>query len=193
MRALNAPLVNAPIRREEQKGMILPASFWFEPMTEARARIALTWRYEPPYDFYNRNPAQIEGLVHKSFLNPDYHYFAVLGECGSLIAFQCFGEDARVPGGDYRADTLDMGGGLRPDLTGRGLGPQILRAAMDFATAKFSPRAFRTTIAGFNLRAQRACEKVSFVLARRFVAQHNGAPFVIMIRDAWSQPQVPAE
>jgi ribosomal-protein-alanine N-acetyltransferase len=153
-------------------------------MTESCARIALSWQYDPPYDFYNHDPAQLEDLVYNSFLNPDYHYFEVLDEHGSLIAFRCFGEDARVPGGDYSADALDMGGGLRPDLTGQGLGPQIIRAAMDFAMVEFSPQAFRTTIAEFNLRAQRACQKVGYVLAQRFVAQHNGVPFVVMIRSS---------
>jgi RimJ/RimL family protein N-acetyltransferase len=88
-----------------------------------------------------------------------------------------------VPGGDYSADALDMGGGLRPDLTGHGLGPQVMRAAMDFARVKFSPCAFRATVAEFNLRAQRACEKVGYVLTQHFVATHNGVPFVILIRD----------
>ena len=162
--------------------MLSLASLRFEPMTESYARIALNWRYEPPYDFYNHDPAQLDVLIHDSFLNPAYHYFAVLNEKDSLIAFRCFGEDARVPGGNYSAEALDMGGGLRPDLTGHGLGPQIIRAAMDFARMEFSPPAFRATIAEFNLRAQRACEKVGYVFAQRFIATHNGAPFVILIR-----------
>jgi ribosomal-protein-alanine N-acetyltransferase len=153
-------------------------------MTESCARATLSWRYEPPYDFYNQDPAQLENLIRKSFLNPAYHYFSVFDDQDSLIAFRCFGEDARVPGGDYSANALDMGGGLRPDLTGHGLGPQIIRAAMDFARAEFPPLAFRATVAGFNLRAQRACEKVGYVLAQRFVATHSGVPFVILIRNA---------
>jgi [ribosomal protein S18]-alanine N-acetyltransferase len=164
--------------------ILLPLTFKFEPMTESCARAALSWRYEPPYDFYNQDPAQLDNLIHNSFLNPVYHYFAVLDDKDTLIAFRCFGEDARVPGGDYSADALDMGGGLRPDLTGHGLGPQIMRTAMDFARAEFSPRAFRATVAGFNLRAQRACEKVGYVLAQRFVATHSSVPFVILIQNA---------
>ena len=164
--------------------ILLPTSFKFKPMTEDCARAALIWRYEPPYDFYNHDPAQLETLIQECYLNPAYHYFAVFDEEDSLIAFRCFGEDARVPGGDYSADALDMGGGLRPDLTGHGLGPQIIRAAMDFARAEFSPRAFRATVAEFNLRAQRACEKVGYVPIQRFIATHSGVSFVIFIRNA---------
>jgi ribosomal-protein-alanine N-acetyltransferase len=166
------------------KTIQMPISFKFEPMTEVCARTALNWQYEPPYDFYNHDSTQLDALIRNSFLNPAYHYFSVFDEQDTLIAFRCFGEDARVPGGDYNADALDMGGGLRPDLTGHGLGPQIIHAAMDFARVEFSPRAFRATVAEFNLRAQRACEKVGYILVQRFIATHSGVPFVILIRNA---------
>lgn len=162
----------------------VPTSFRFEPMTETCARAALGWRYLPPYDFYNQDPAQLENILNKSFLNPAYRYYSVFNEQDTLIAYRCFGEDARVPGGDYRADALDMGGGLRPDLTGHGLGLQVMRAAMDFAKVEFSPQAFRATVAEFNLRAQRACAKVGYVVVQHFIATHSGVPFVILMRDA---------
>jgi RimJ/RimL family protein N-acetyltransferase len=146
--------------------------------------MALSWRYEPPYDFYNHDSTQLDALIQNSYLNPAYHYFSVFDEKDSLVAFRCFGEDARVPGGDYRADALDMGGGLRPDLTGHGLGPRLMHAALDFGRAEFSPRAFRATVAAFNLRAQHACEKVGYVPVQRFIAAHSGIPFVIFVRDA---------
>jgi RimJ/RimL family protein N-acetyltransferase len=167
--------------------MQLPATFRFEPISESNARAVLIWRYEPPYDFYNHDPAKLNELILNSFLNPAYHYYSVLDERDILIAFRCFGEDAQVPGGDYSASALDMGGGLRPDLTGHGLGPRIMHAAMEFARAEFSPAAFRATIAEFNLRARRACERVGYVFAERFVATHNGIPFVILIRSAASE------
>jgi [ribosomal protein S18]-alanine N-acetyltransferase len=162
----------------------MSTAFKFKPMTEECSRAALSWRYDPPYDFYNHDPTQLDAVIQNSFLNPVYRYFSVLDENDSLIAFRCFGEDARVPGGDYNADALDMGGGLRPDLTGHGLGPQIMLSAMGFARAEFSPRKFRATVAAFNLRAQRACEKVGYALVQRFIATQSGVPFVIFLRDA---------
>lgn len=153
-------------------------------MTEINARAALSWRYEPPYDFYNHDPAKVDELIDNGFLNPDYHYYAVLDEQNTLIAFRCFGEDAQVPGGDYSTDALDMGGGLRPDLTGHGLGPQVMRTAMEFARPLFAPRAFRVTVAAFNQRARRACEKIGYRSAQEFVATHNGVPFVVLMQNA---------
>jgi [ribosomal protein S18]-alanine N-acetyltransferase len=161
----------------------LPSTFAFVPMTAAYARALLAWHYDPPYDVYNADPDMAEADIAESFLNPAYHYYAVLDAQGVLIAYRCFGEDARVPGGDYSADALDMGGGLRPDLTGRRLGPQIMRAAMTFARAHFAPRAFRTTVAAWNTRAQRACSKVGYQPLAAFHTP-QGAPYVIMLRDA---------
>ncbi len=144
----------------------------------------MSWRYEPPYDFYNHDPSKRDEVIANSFLDPAYHYYAVLDEQEALIAFYCFGEDAQVPGGDYRVDALDIGGGLRPDLTGYGLGPKIMSAAMEFARSRFAPRAFRVTIAEFNLRARRAWEKIGFISVQEFVAPHSRIPFVVMLRDA---------
>jgi len=163
--------------------MLLPTKFKFETMSEKNARAALNWRYKPPYDFYNHDPEKLDELLHSAFLNPAYRYYSVLDEKDTLVAFRCFGEDAQVPGGDYSVDALDMGGGLRPDLTGFGLGPRIIWAAMEFAMSEFSPHTFRTTVAEFNLRARRACEKVGYVFSQRFVATHDGIPFVILIRN----------
>lgn len=160
----------------------LPA-YRFVPMTEAYAREILAWQYEPPYDFYNATPDLDEAPIVATLLNPSYHYYAVLDVHDALIAYRCFGEDARVPNGDYRADALDMGGGLRPDLTGQGLGPQIMLAAIAFAHAMFAPRAFRTTVAAWNTRAIRACIKAGYQPMSTFQNPRNEM-FVILLRDA---------
>lgn len=51
----------------------------------------------------------------------------------ALVAFRCFGTDARVAGADYRADTFNMGRGLRPNLTRRRFGPTMIYAALTCA------------------------------------------------------------
>ncbi len=149
-------------------------AFHFVPMTAAYARAILAWRYDAPYDFYNADPASVEANIADVFLNPAYRYYAVLDAQGTLIAYRCFGDDARVLGGDYAADALDMGGGLRPDLTGRGLGPHVMLAAIAFARLHFAPRAFRTTVAAWNTRAMRACIKAGYQTTTTF---HSPAGF----------------
>ena len=141
---------------------------------ETAAQI-VTWQYEPPYDIYND---QDDDEAIAWYLNPEFHYYSVWQK-NELVAFRNFGPDAQVPGGDYSADALDMGGGLRPDLTGKGLGAGLMTAAFEFATQKFNPPAFRATVAGFNLRAQTVCKRVGYREIQRFVNEKSGREFVV--------------
>jgi [ribosomal protein S18]-alanine N-acetyltransferase len=140
----------------------------FAPISEDDVRQVATWVYEPPYDIYNLDAAPIDDLL-ASFMDPANAYHAITDEDGELIAFCCFGPDARVTGGDYSLPALDVGIGLRPDLTGQGLGPGIIGAALDYADAVLHPAVFRVTIGAFNRRSIRAFEKVGFHEVSRFV------------------------
>lgn len=156
--------------------------YTFRPMDAAAAHQIATWRYPAPYELYSHDPDEIDETV-RWLLTPDYHYYSVWDEGGDLIGFRCFGEDAQVPGGDYSADALDMGGGLRPDLTGRGLGASVMEAAFEFARRRFTPAAFRATVAAFNARALRVCERVGYRQVHRFEHPATGQPFIVLLRE----------
>jgi [ribosomal protein S18]-alanine N-acetyltransferase len=156
--------------------------FTFRPMDITSARQIATWQYPPPYDLYSYNPAEAEENA-REMLTPHYHYYTVWGEQGELIGYRCFGADAQVPGGDYSAQALDMGGGLRPDLTGQGLGAAFMTAAIAFAQQRFAPVAFRVTVAAFNQRALRVCAKVGYRPVQQFENPHTGRPFIVLLRD----------
>src|SRR5579884_792904 len=104
-------------------------AFTIEPMTEATAREMLSWRYEAPYDFYNSDPESVEEDVAEALEGSQY---SVRDARGELVGFLAFGECAQVPGG-HRAgaytgeDVVDIGLGMRPDLTGKGLGLPFMR------------------------------------------------------------------
>lgn len=161
---------------------MLPLLLQFRPLRRSDAEALLAWRYPPPYDFYDRRESSPTDVEH--LLRPELHYFAVLDETGELIGFRCFGPDARVPGGDYGDDALDLGGGLRPDRTGRGLGRHVIAGAMNYAIRTFSPRQFRTTIAAFNGRALKVCESLGYRAVREFVRPADGTAFVILTKMA---------
>lgn len=166
-------------------------AFTFRKMDEAGAREIVGWRYAAPYDLYNCNPDEIEDTVHW-FVNPQSHYYSVWNESGEFIGYRCFEEDARVPGGDYRADALDMGGGLRPTLTGRGLGASFLEAAFEFARQQFRPIAFRATVAAFNQRALLVCERVGYRRIQSFYKTATRQRFIVLMREADQRhPAVP--
>ncbi len=69
-------------------------------------------------------------------------------------------------------------------LTGRGLGDQFLATAVTFARQTFPPQKLRVTIAAFNKRAQRLCQKAGFAEVDRFESENGGRPFLIFVRDA---------
>ena len=153
----------------------------FRSMDETSARETITWRYEPPYDFYNPDPDKAEETV-QWFLDPNNAYYAITDDAGKLVGYCCFGIDARVPGGDYNADSLDIGLGMRPDLTGQGRGTDFFAAIMDFARRTFEPQALRITVAAFNRRAMRVYEKTGFRREQTFQRSGDGMEFLILVR-----------
>lgn len=151
----------------------------FRPMDEASAHEILTWRYEPPYDIYNANTDKADPFV-QALLDPAYAYHAITDERGEFVGYCCFGADARVPGGDYAADALDVGLGMRPDLTGQGQGLAFFESIANFARRTFAPQALRVTVAAFNQRAIRVYEKAGFEHEQAFQRSGDGMEFVIL-------------
>ena len=119
----------------------------------------------------------------QGFLNPEYAYYALLAAGGELVAYCCFGADARVPGGDYGADALDVGLGVRPDLIGKGQGGAYVQAVLDCARRTWSPPVFRVTIAEFNERARRVWKKAGFRRVQRFRRESDDQAFLVLVRE----------
>lgn len=153
----------------------------FRAMDKASARAIATWRYDAPYDLYNIGGDDVDGAV-RAFMDPRNAYYAMFDEAGELVAYCCFGPDALVPGGDYSAPRLDIGLGVRPDLTGQGLGSAFVSSVLAFARRTIAPEAFRVTIAGFNQRALRVWEKAGFQAVQTFLRDQDGRYFVVLTK-----------
>lgn len=155
----------------------------FRPMDAAGARTVLAWRYPPPYDLYHVEvgPGELHAAV--SFLTDPANAYYRMDQVGDLEAFCCYGLDAQVEGGDYTADALDLGLGVRPDLTGRGQGALYAQAVVQYGMQAYAPTALRVTIAAFNQRAQRTWQKIGFTQRQEFLASASGLPFVVLTRD----------
>lgn len=134
-------------------------------ITEPDAQDISRWRYEAPYSVYDGCANAIPHL-----LNPHFRYHAAHDERGGLVGYFCFGEDARVPAGAglYADGPLDVGLGMRPDLTGQGLGGGFVEVGLDFALEAYSPESFRMTVAAFNHRATRVYEGLGFTVLAEF-------------------------
>jgi ribosomal-protein-alanine N-acetyltransferase len=147
-----------------------------EAMGQADAEVIADWRYEPPYDFYDAR-ADDDDLA--LLLDPERRRdrFFSAREGDELAGFF----ELRAVG-----DTVVVGLGLRPDLTGRGLGGSFLADGLAYARERFAPRVFRLSVATFNARAIRVYERAGFVVTRSFPHETNGGsfPFVEMERPA---------
>jgi ribosomal-protein-alanine N-acetyltransferase len=146
------------------------------PMTLAYATEVATWRYPPPYDMNDMTGAD------PVFLASRESGFHALTTDGELIGFRSFGPDGRVPGFGYDDSALDTAGGLRPGLTGRGLGAAAIRTGLDFGQREFAPAAFRMTVGAYNIRAQRVVIGLGFTLTASFLSALDGTRFQILVR-----------
>lgn len=146
------------------------------PVTAAHAADMVTWRYPPPYDCYDMTGADPAFLT-----DPASGFFALI-DGDRLIGYRSFGIDGQVPGGSYDEPALDTGGGLRPELTGKGLGRAAIQAGLAFGRRRFAPPAFRVTIAEFNVRAQRVVAALGFQHTGGFLASTDGRAYQILIR-----------
>jgi len=128
-----------------------------EEMTRKLASEIVKWKYEKPYDLYNYDVDDIEELMSGS-------YHGILNENHTLVGYFCTGKEAQVPAGSLlRAyddfSFIDIGLGMRPDLTGKGKG----HAFLSFIISQVGLANLRLTVATFNKRAIKLYEKVGFV------------------------------
>jgi ribosomal-protein-alanine N-acetyltransferase len=158
--------------------------FRFVLMTLAHAQQLLTWKYAGKYAIYDY-ANEAEWLL--SAKEWPEAFFAVLDERGELIG-ECAAEmldRAELDGGE--GQVLSIGFGLRPDLTGRGIGPGFVSACFDNAVRHFNYNGpyVRLGVAAFNTRAIKAYAKAGFREYRRFNAELAGETMEIveMVRE----------
>lgn len=140
-------------------------------MTRVTASKIVNWHYEAPYGDYN-----LDGDMEEAEAMLDHYHFSVHDQDLELLGFYCFGASAQVPSGRLRGfymgrRILDIGLGLRPDLTGKGLGPGFVRAGLDFGIRKWQPRAIRLTVAVENARAIKVYQRLGFSKRRLISAR----------------------
>lgn len=148
------------------------STYRFYPMTKEMAARITSWKYEEPYSLYNMDENE-DGI--SELMNGDYYYVADWQD--RLVGFLCSGDSARVPGGYaanlYNNGALDIGFGLRPDLTGRGKGQNFLTQCMSFLQRQFKTQNFQLVVAEFNERAVKVYERTGFVKRSSFKSKVN--------------------
>lgn len=150
--------------------------FIFKPRDQKATDEMISWHYEEPYSFYDLE-ADEEDLA--KFLDPDQrgNSYAVYDEEHQLAGFFSFEVDG---------DSVEIGLGMRPDLTGKGDGLAFLEEGLAFAKEKFGAKTFELAVAAFNERAIKVYEKAGFRPSRKFMQETNGGhyEFCEMIKEA---------
>ncbi|HEY7124376.1 MAG TPA: GNAT family protein [Ktedonobacterales bacterium] len=167
--------------------------FIFGLLSEADARMLLEWAYEGPYAVYNfqsdYGPEDPYDTL-EELLDQRSPYYAVHDARGELVGFWGFGTSAEVTGerlpAVFREDgSLTVGLGLRPDLTGKGLGLAFVRAGLEFARKQFAPSGFRLFVLPWNERAMKVYERAGFRRVGTVMQKtlEGERPFVEMVRE----------
>lgn len=145
-------------------------------MTAADAQAVAAWRYPGNYSFYDAD-ADAGDLA--ELLNPaewGHRYFAADEVAGhELAGFLVVKLSGHV---------AEIGLGLRPDLTGVGLGESFVGACLRFAAEVLGAESYTLAVAAFNQRAITVYERAGFRKIGRFEHFTNGGlhTFVRMAR-----------
>jgi [ribosomal protein S18]-alanine N-acetyltransferase len=159
--------------------------FSIRPFTDADADAVASWRYPPPYDAYDASEdPSFEAELRDPVRWGEFEFAVDDAASGELVGFlelTAIGDQGCV----------EIGLGLRPDLTGRGLGPAYIGAAMVFARERWHPSTFALDVFPWNERAIRAYERAGFERGEVYVRTFPDGNEVTFLR--MSRPSDPSE
>lgn len=138
----------------------------FRKPTEIDAADIATWKYEGEYSFYDNDKTEAKLQWARNIHNEE-NVFVACNEENEMICNFSFRYDEDE--GDYV-----FGIQMRPNLTGKGMGTDIVRAILDFGRDKYKYDRVGLLVAKFNKRAIRVYEKLEFVQFDEFLWNVNG-------------------
>jgi RimJ/RimL family protein N-acetyltransferase len=111
-------------------------------------------------------------------------YYAVVDMNRRLIGFFCLGKPAQVPNVlfpvIYSENMIDIGLGLQPEWTGRGMGYLFFSFILHHVQLGFPNMPLRLTVASFNKRAIRLYKKAGFIETVCF--DKGQSTFLVMVK-----------
>jgi len=127
-------------------------SFELRPLTAEQGEAMAGWAYPGPWAVYD-----VTGP-----LDPAEGFWVVVDDGGDVAGYACFGEEARVPGLAEEPGVLDVGVGMRPDLTGQGLGRDFATAVLDHGHEVSGTTRLRAVVQDWNARSRRLLSNLGF-------------------------------
>lgn len=127
------------------------------------------WHYESTYSFYDLENDQ-DDL--QEFLNlentPNKSFFSALNENMELAGFFEL---------THREDCIEVGLGMRPDLTGMGMGLSFVQSGMKFLRTNYPIRKIKLLVLSSNKRAQIVYERAGFMARDSILMESNNGKF----------------
>lgn len=153
----------------------------FAVLTQAQAEIiAYTWHYEGDYAFYDME-ADKDDLA--EFIDAEQRgqsVFSITSD-DELVGF--------VSVAQPDAETVDIGLGMKPGLTGNGNGRAFVTSILDFVKATYGPYRITLSVAAFNVRAIRVYEACGFTQTGSFQQPTNGSVYDFVRMQRQESPQ----
>ena len=141
------------LRTARNRDNIRASRMTIEKMEQPEAQeIADRWKYDGEYDFYDltADPDDYEEITTPALRRDNY--FSVFNE-GELIGYFTVEQDG--------AD-ISLGLGMRPDLTGQGLGRIFVNKILRYLRENYQYEKIRLTVAAFNKRAAKLYTRLGF-------------------------------
>ncbi len=136
-------------------------------MTHEEALEVARWRYPSPYDFYNwdNDPEDLQELLEPP---EGVTYWTVSDQASTMVGFLEF---------QFKEGRLHLGLGMRPDLTGKGLGLSLVARALRLAEDEWGVQSVDLLVAEFNVRAITVYRRAGFTVIGSRLVDTNGASF----------------
>ena len=148
-----------------------------EKLSQENARIiADTWKYDGIYSFYDMT-ADVDDyneFINEESRNDNYFQYTYDSELSGFFSIE------------LAYDTITLGLGLRPDLTGKGKGKLFLREIEEYVVLNYpSVSKIELAVAQFNIRALKLYESLGYIENNRVIVETNGGsyPFVQMSKN----------
>lgn len=139
----------------------------FTPMKKEMAvEIAYEWKYDGDYSFYDMTADQ-EDL--EEFLESDRSGYYIVRREEELLGYFCFKQSG--------TGEVEIGLGMKPELTGKGLGLAFFKEGIKFALQQYQTADLFLSVAAFNQRAIKVYQKAGFVPVKTFMQDTNGSRF----------------
>ena len=126
----------------------------FRKPVESDAADIATWRYEGEDAFYNNDKTEAKSEWARN-IHKEENTFVIYDERNELIGNCCFDYDDDE-------DVFLLGVQMRPELTGKGMGTEIVKSILVFGRSKYKFDKIAMLVAKFNKRAIRLYEKLGF-------------------------------